>query len=367
MKRIAIDARIISTSTGRYVERLLHHLQKTDTDNQYVVLMLKKDLGYWRPSAPNFKVVAADFPLYSFREQFQFALLLYRLKVDLVHFTMPSHPLAYFKKHVITVHDLTLVAYVNRRREGQLKDLYRNHLKPAVFRAVLSVGVRCGSHIITPTKYVMNAIHNHYGIPRSRISFTHEAAEKLAAAPVEPSPPIHRPFILYVGNAYPYKNLERLVMAAAEVNRTHPITLVLAGKSDYFYEALKTYVTKSHIGNVRFTGFVSDAELVWLYQHATLYVFPSLSEGFGLPPLEAMSYGLPVAAAKTSCLPEVLDKAAIYFDPLDTAAMTQVITDTLNDPEKLAGLKKAGLDHAKLFSWKRMAQQTHEIYTKVLI
>ncbi|HEX7260111.1 MAG TPA: glycosyltransferase family 1 protein [Candidatus Saccharimonadia bacterium] len=366
MKRIAIDARIISTSTGRYVERLLHYLQESDQHNQYLVLMLTKDMGSWRPVSPNFKIIAADFPPYSFREQFQFTLLLYRLRLDLVHFTMPNHPLMYVKKHLITIHDLTLIKYINKRREGWVKNLYKHLIKPLVFRSVLRVGVSSASHIITPTKYVMNAIQKDYGVPDKRISYTHEAADALASKSLEPKPTIAKPFMLYVGNAYPYKNLKRLVKAAEEVNRSKPITLVLAGKPDYFYDELKTYVTKEHIGNVRFAGFVSDAELAWLYQHATLYVFPSLSEGFGLPPLEAMTYGLPVAAARASCLPEVLQDAAVYFDPHDTSSMAQVIGDTLHDAAKLRSLKQAGLKHVKGFSWRRMAEQTHRIYIQSL-
>lgn len=366
MSRIVIDARIISASTGRYVERLLSYLQEIDRQNQYIILVLKKDLTYWRPSAPNFKVMEANFPLYSLREQFHFALQLYRLKADLVHFTMPNHPLLYFKKHILTVHDLTLVTHINRRRESFLKDLFKNEAKPRLFRLLMRVSLPLAQHIITPTNYVRSEVLRRYGIEPARISYTLEAAEKLAAESSEPPHAAQKPFILYVGNAYPYKNLERLVEAIHEVNRTHPITLVLAGKPDYFYEQLKTYVTKAYIGNVRFAGFVSDAELAWLYEHAKLYVFPSLSEGFGLSPLEAMTYGLPVAAARASCLPEVLQDAAVYFDPLDKRSMAKVVSETLADTEKLAELKKAGLRHVRSFSWARMAEQTHTIYSSVL-
>jgi glycosyltransferase involved in cell wall biosynthesis len=142
--------------------------------------------------------------------------------------------------------------------------------------------------------------------------------------------------------------------------------LVLVGKKDYFYSQLEKRSKNKHISNVIFTGFVSDGQLEWLYQNASLYVFPSLSEGFGLPGLEAMSYGTPVASSNATCLPEVYGDAAVYFDPTSVDDMARVISDTLNDKELLAKLRKAGPEHAKKFSWEKMARETLDVYEKAL-
>src|SRR5207245_1964241 len=148
--KIAIDARIIYTSTGRYVERLLHHLQLIDDENDYVILLLKKDFPTWEPINPRFTKQIADFPPYSIREQVYFMFLLYALRVDLVHFTMPQQPILYFGKHVTTIHDLTLLEIINKRKFNLLKSFYKNTLKTAVFRWVFNFFVKSSIYIITP-------------------------------------------------------------------------------------------------------------------------------------------------------------------------------------------------------------------------
>lgn len=359
--KIAIDARIIYTSTGRYVERLLEHLQQIDKKNEYFVLLMKEDYDRWVPQAKNFKKVVADYPPYTFAEQLGFAALLYRLDVDLVHFTMPQHPLTYVKAFVITIHDLTLIEFVNKRSQGRIADIYKNTVKPAAFKQVMKRAVYGAKHIITPTEYVKEQIISLLGCKREKISHTYEAAELLAAKPKAYEPMKDRKFILYVGNAYPYKNLERLVDAFAK-QKDKDLNLVLAGKPDYFYNQLEKYVKQRKYKRIHFAGFVPDAELAWLYKNASLYVFPSLSEGFGLPGVEAMVYGLPVASSTATCLPEVYGDAAVYFDPEDTADMADVIGMTLNSQIHLRELKKRGLAKAGEYSWRRMAEQTLEIY-----
>lgn len=362
---IAIDARIIYTSTGRYVDRLLQYLQQIDSTNDYVVLLRAKDYDRWQPTKPNFRKEIADYPPYTFREQLAFAWQLYQLQPDLVHFTAPHPPLLYFGAQVTTVHDLTLINFVNKRKTNPLKDLYKNRLKPLVFKGVMRSIVRRSQAIITPTNFVRQQLITGYNGDPDKITATHEAGEK----PSTKSSPIAKlkgkKFILYVGNAYPYKNLETLV-EAFHIAKLKDHQLVLAGKPDYFYRELGEFVAQRNIQNVYFPGFVSDEELAWLYQHAKLYAFPSLSEGFGLPGLEAMTYGLPVASSTATCLPEVYGEAAVYFDPTDPHDIAKVITSTLNDGKLLAKLKKAGPNHAATFSWERMAKHTLDIYRQAV-
>lgn len=363
--KIAIDARIIYTSTGRYIDRLLQQLQKLDTENEYVVLLTAKDFDLWNPISPNFTKEIADYPPYTFREQINFAWMLYRLQPDLVHFTGPQQPLLYFGKKVTSILDLTLVNFVNKRREGLVKNFYKHTVKPLVFKVLVRRVIRSSDQLITISNFVRQQVVSGYGASPGQVTTTYLAGE----SPSTKSAPIDKlkgeKFLLYVGNAFPYKNLEALVDAFAIANLPN-YKLVLAGKPDFFYGELAEYVVNRNIKNVHFAGFVSDDELSWLYMNAKLYIFPSLSEGFGLPGLEAMSYGLPVASSSATCLPEVYGEAAVYFDPSDPNEMAEVIQKTLKDSKLLGRLEKAGRKRTAEFSWERTAKQTLEVYNKVL-
>ncbi len=359
--KIAVDARIVYTTTGRYVERLLAYLQQTDHDNEYVVLLLKKDFDRWQPTAANFTKLVADYPPYTIREQVQFALQLRRLKVDLVHFTMPQQPLWYSGRRVTTVHDLTLVDFVNKRKQGLLKDLYKNYVKPPIFRFLIWYIIRTSVYLITPTQFVKQQLIDRFGAPEARVSVTYEAGELTSTSSSPYAAAKGKRYLLYVGNAYPYKNLRALVDAFALLTQTD-YELILVGKRDFFYEELENYVGQQGIKGVTFTGYVPDEELAWLYQHATLYIFPSLSEGFGLPGLEAMAYGLAVLASNATTLPEVYGPGAEYFDPRDSRDIAHKIDELLGDPKRREQLRRAGEERLKQFSWEKMARETLEVY-----
>jgi glycosyltransferase involved in cell wall biosynthesis len=149
------------------------------------------------------------------------------------------------------------------------------------------------------------------------------------------------PYILYVGNDYPHKNLERLKLACEKLRQ----------------DGLKYSL-------ILITGFVSDKELDDLYQNASLFVFPSLYEGFGLPPLEAMKRGLPVVASNATCVPEILGEAALYFNPLNVDDMAEKIKNALINRELREELIEKGFEQIKKYSWQQMAQETMEIYVQ---
>lgn len=363
--KIAVDARILRTSTGRYVERLLHYLQEIDQENEYVVLLLAKDFDSWEPVNPRFSKAAADFPSYSPDEQLGFAWLLYSLKADLVHFTMPQQPLLYLRPHVTTVHDLTLLEFRHRRKLPFPKGFLINTVRPVVFKAAMHRFVKGSEAIITPTHYVKERVAAMFDLPEERVTVTYEAADRLEAGRVPYEPVAGKEFLLYVGNAFPYKNVRRLIEAFRELGRPD-LHLVLAGKKEFFYGELEAWVEAENIPNVHFTGFVSDGELAWLYDNMRAYVFPSLSEGFGLPGLEAMQFGVPVISSRASCLPEVYGEAAHYFDPQDTGDMAAKIADVLDDTALRTRLSEAGSRRVREFSWRRMAEQTLSIYRRAL-
>ena len=362
--KVAIDARIIYTSTGRYVDRLLTQLSEIDRSSQYVVLLLAKDFDRWRPPAANFSKQVANYPPYTLREQFNFVWQLYWLRVDLVHFVMPQHPVLYFKKHIITVHDLTLLDFINRKRESWLLDFYKQCIKPPVFRLVLKRGFKFAGAIITPTEFVKQDIVKRFHIAPSKIIPIKEAADALVTKKESTMGLVGQKFILYVGNAYPYKNIRTLIDAFEKLANSD-LKLVLVGKKDFFYTELEHYIEQRGTEDVIFTGFVSDEELAWLYQNATLFVFPSLSEGFGLPPLEAMAAGLAVVSSRASCMPEVLGEAAEYFDPLDPNDIAMSIKRLLDDPVRRQELVRLGHLQVAKYSWRRMAEQTLEVYRAV--
>lgn len=385
MKRIVIDARIITSSTGRYVERLVEHLQKIDHENEYLVLVRPKDKNYWQPKAKNFKLVEAPFADFGLGEQFGLYRLLKRLKPDLVHFPMPQHPLLYRKKFVSTVHDLTMLEYSHRE---WYKLWYQ--LKRMVFKLIFKRTLRRAEQIIVPTNFVKNELNTKYQIPNTKITVTHEAADALGVeskvhkvskvkgqklSNLQPSTfnsqkTLHgKRFLLYVGQASPYKNLERLIQAFQILTYNQPpatnnqLKLVIVGKKTKWHKKLELLVTSYKLQeHVVFTGFVPDEQLAWLYSRAEAYVFPSLSEGFGLPGLEAMVHGCPVIAAGNSSMPEVYGDAALYFDPYSVDDIATVISEVLVDENLRQKMIAAGREQAKKYSWAKLAQETHEIY-----
>lgn len=172
---------------------------------------------------------------------------------------------------------------------------------------------------------------------------------------------------MYVGRPLPHKNLGRLIDAFALLKKKHPgLKLVLAGKKDVLFAQHEANTKRLGIKDVIFTGFVSDGELRWLYQHTQAYIFPSLSEGFGLPGLEAALCGAPVIASNVSCLPEVYGDGARYFDPLNIQDLADTIGEVLDDAALRSKLITAGKKRADSFSWQRTATQTLEIFTRVL-
>ncbi len=177
---------------------------------------------------------------------------------------------------------------------------------------------------------------------------------------------IKKPYLLYVGNAYPHKNLERLLQAFKIVkNQRHDLSLVLVGKIDYFYQRLQELSQElGLVGKIIFAGQVSDQDLKWLYQNSLAYIFPSLLEGFGLPGLEAMAQGLPVISSDRGPLPEIYGSAAVYFNPEDIEEMALVIVKTVSDRALREKLSQLGQEQAKKYSWQRCAQETLEVYKK---
>ncbi len=361
MAHIAIDARIINSTTGRYVERLLHYLQMVDKKNNYTVLVRKKDVDYWKPAAPNFSVKIADFDNYSFAEQTSFYRFLKKLKADLVHFCMPQQPALYKGRHVTTFHDLTLAKTYNSD-----KNWFVYHSKQWVGKKIFKRVAKTSHHIIAISEYTKKELLAFVDIPEEKVTVIYEAAD-LQTNVVKPYKQPFKQFIMYVGQQSDYKNIKRLAAAHQQLLLQYPdLGLILVGKKNTSTQINEEYFIKKGYKNILFTDFIDDEQLNWLYTHASAYVFPSLMEGFGLPGLETMLHGTPLISSDATCLPEIYGDAAYYFDPLDISDISRAIDEVLrNDPLRLE-LIKEGYKQVKKYSWKKMAIQTHKVYQEAL-
>lgn len=362
--KIAIDARIINSSTGRYVQGLVKYLEKIDQTNDYLILVPTKDLHFYRSHNPRFKVIAADFDNYSLGEQIGFSRFLNKLKPDLVHFCMPQQPILYRGTHVTTVHDLTLLNTYNSDKNWLVFKF-----KQLVGRFVFYRIGHTSAHILTPSQFTKDAYVEFAKINQDKVTVTYEGCDIANVTPKIYEKLVDKQFLLYVGQQSDYKNIRRLMQAHQRLRHTHPdLLLVLAGKlsgkNGIPLKQNRQWAEAQGFEGILFTDFVPDEQLYWLYKHCATYVFPSLMEGFGLPGLEAMAAGAPVVSSNATALPEVYGNAAHYFDPLDLDDMTAKIGQVLTDENVRKTLVKNGQKQAKKYSWRTMAEQTLAVYRK---
>jgi len=376
--KIAIDARLygpVGTGIGRYLQNLLRELAEIDKETDYVILLRKSNFHLFNPSSENFKKVVIDTPWYSVREQISVPAFLYKEKPDLVHFPHINVPLVWPGKYIVTVHDLTVGKFGGRKASTRSLPLFL--VKNLGFKIVLNQALRRAQKILVPSKYVGGEVEKNYRLPKSKVEVIYESVEpsfadlgkgKIAEGRLKmilSKYGIKTPYLIYVGSFYPHKNLEILLESLNKINQ--PLRLVLVGKRDKFVLRLAQKVRDLSLETrVVFTGFVPDDELALLLRLAKAFVYPSASEGFGLPGLEAMSLGCPVIAAKATALPEIYAGAALYFDPSSAKDLATKITTLLDDQNLQADLKKRGLEQIKKYSWRELALKTLAIYREVL-
>lgn len=365
MKHIVIDARIRRSSTGRYTDRLVTHLQNIDKNNRYTILVEQDD--NWQMTNPNFSVKQVPYQQFSFNpvQQIGFAWLLYRLKPDLVHFTMTQQPLFYFGRVVTTTHDLTMFRHTRASRFNPIM----HRIGITLLRFMYWLSHRKSKRIIVPTKFVAEDVANLHSFAKDRLVVTYESSEPPLKDKSKPLTGVIKPYIMHVGAPFPHKNIERLLLAYELLKKEHPdLQLVLPGKmKDQFRADFDKWLAANKFKKDVITpGFVDDRELKWLYENTACYVLPSLSEGFGLPGLEAMAHGAPVAASDNTCLPEVYGDAAAYFDPFDIHNIAVVVDKILTDSSYANKLRTLGKKQLNLYSWEKMAKLTFSVYQEVL-
>jgi glycosyltransferase involved in cell wall biosynthesis len=359
--KIGIDARNDGTGVGRYTFSLIRELAKLDRENEYVLFLSSERFASYAAPGPNFRTVEAGIPWFTLREQLLLPRLIERERLDLVHYPHVTVPLLSRTPFVVTIHDLNYLDPAAISHPGALlRAGYRLELAKA----------RRARRLIAVSEHTRETLARALGVPPSRVTVTYEAADPPGA--VEPDPGVlarhglDAPFLLYVGAAYPYKNLARLIEAFARVGGDH--RLVLAGDHKDFGAALRAQAKAAGLGErVVFTGPVSEAELAALYGAALAYAFVSLSEGFGLPGLEAMAAGVPVVAARAGSLPEVYEDAARYCDPLDVESIAAAFAEVASDEQLRTRLVARGRQRAGEFSWTTTAEQTLTVYREALL
>ncbi len=365
---IGIDARLFGPEQGglgRYIEQLVLHLEKTNTDDTFTIFLRRQNWDSYIPVNPRFHKVLADIPWYGWKEQLLLSKIFRSAKVDLLHFPHWNVPLGYNEPFIVTIHDLLLMHYPTRAAStlGPLTYWF----KQLMYKKVLRHAAKKSQHIIATSEFTKQDIHKTLHIPLEKITTTYQAAFSKPARKETSlnlsSYGITKPYLLYVGVAYPHKNLDQLIKAwEIFCQQTTDYQLVLIGKENFFYQKLQSNLPAATPNKPIFTGFIPDEQLPFFYKNASLYVFPSLYEGFGLPPLEAMSYGLPVAASTSTCLPEILGSAAVFFDPRDPKALAGVLFDTLKNPKLLKQLTRDGYEWCSRYSWEKLTIETLTIY-----
>ena len=367
-KHIVIDARIRTLSTGRPITFLLENLQVLDKENRYTILISENDS--WKPVSKNFTIKHVGFKKFSFNilNQFLYPIFLYKLKADLVHFTFTGiQPFLYFGKQTTFTHDLTMlnINYIG-------SDNYPNWLlKIGIigFRGLIWTAHRKSKKIIVPTQYVANDVKNYHPFTSEKISITYESGESHINYLTKKSFDIKHPFILNVGVHAPHKNIKRLISAFEVLKENHPgLKLVLVGRIGVHAEKIIEWAkSKTIYEDLIFTEYIEDDQLKWLYENAEAYVFTSLTEGFGLTTLEAMALGCPVLCSDAACLPEVNGKGALYFNALDIYDIANKIELVLSNENLREDLIKKGFENTKRFSWRKMSQETLNIFNSLVI
>lgn len=369
---IGIDARMYreGLGIGRYLEQLIAHLLACESEHSYILFLRKRQMSAFRSPSPRIRTVRIDIPWYSLAEQLVVPLLLLRHKVDLMHFPHFNVPILYPGPFVVTIHDCIMLTIPASARSAVTTHNPAMHwIKHQAFRFVFANAVRRARMVITVSGAVREELVRRFGIERERTRVIHEAPTPLPRSTGSLPDEARQPYIFSAGNAYPHKNLERLVDAMIMFHGRHPDTrLIHAGQDDELTKRFTRMIEAKGAGSfVRHVGRVDDAILSMLYQSAVAFVFPSLIEGFGLPPLEAMRCGIPVCASDIPVLREVLGDAALFFNPRSINDILGALERICTDQPVRAALIERGYSQVSRYSWERTAQATVQAYTEALL
>jgi len=369
IKKVGIDCRMINESgIGRYIFNIISEISKKNTFSKKIDFYLfffnpEDSLKLKLPS--NFKIIHAPFLWHSIGEQTIFLQLINIYNLDIFHSPHPNMPYLYSKKFILTLHDLTMLHHKTGRASTYSYPLY--FLKWFVFKISLYFAVSRAFKIVTVSNYVKDQIVKTFKIPPDKVEVIYngvsdtiyEEKDPLVIDKVLHNFGIDKKYLFYVGNAYPHKNLENLILAFELFNKKQEFFLILAGKEDFFYSRLKKEYGK--IQNVKFLGSCTDSDLRSLYSSCELFVYPSISEGFGIQIIEALKCGCKIACSKNTVFPEIAGEFAIYFDPFSVSDIQEKLTKSLNITKK-EFFKNYEENFLDKYSWKISAQKHLELY-----
>ena len=366
--KIAIDARKLHDfGIGTYIRNLLRHLARIDRENDYVLLCHEPDIGVADALGENFRTLLEPAANYSLSEQIHIPLVLLREKPAVFHAPHYVLPVAVRSRSVVTIHDCIHLMF---------PQYLPNRAAYAYARGTMWSAAKRSDRILTVSEASKRDILHFFNVPPEKIAVVYNGIDERFS--IEPSPEdmarvrerfqLDHGFVLYAGTIKPHKNLVRLIEAFAALRKGEfrDLKLLIIGDEISKLPSLRRAVHSHKLHkHVRFLGFLPDEALAALYRLAAVFVFPSLYEGFGLPPLEAMASGTPVVTSNVSSLPEVAGDAAILVDPYDVGSIVDGVRRVLTDPVLADELRRKGLARARDFSWERSVARTHDIYRLV--
>lgn len=372
--RIGIDIRRLGDfGVGTYIKNLVHALQRVESPSMsYVLVGNKGQFEKLGPLGPHFQSQIYPHSFNSRRSHFDFPLGLRRLRLDTFH--MPHRWVPYFvgRPYVTTLHDINNILFPEED-DSPAPERLRRHM--------LSHGLRRASRVIAVSEATKRDAVTHLGLSADRIDVVHNAIDEQVGRPVTENERIevlHRyrirgPFVLYAGRIQPHKNIPRLIeafaVAKAELeNRPeyNDLTLIVIGDQPSAFPAVRHAVMRSRVQHsVRFLGLVPVETLRCFYEAATAFLFPSLYEGFGVAPLEAMAHGTPVIASNCSSMPETVGDAAVLVNPENVFEIARGLQRVLLDETFREQLRRRGREQAGRFSWDNSARRVLDIYRRV--
>lgn len=361
MAKITIDARMLDNSgIGTYLKNVIPSIISQSQHHIFYVLVNKKYLDSLNLTQfQNTNIIPLESSIYSIGEQME---LLKKIPKDSELLWVPHYniPVLYNGKLMVTIHDVFHIA-MPEYTSGILKKLYAKYM----FKKVSNKADK----VITVSKFTMNEFNQH--VKGSKISDIipiyngiDDSWRNIQVKHVN----LEKPYFIYVGNVKPHKNLISLLKAFEKIKDLIPHKLLIVGKKEGFITGDKVVIeyAESMGDRVEFTGHVDDYTLQKYVKEATAMVFPSLYEGFGLPPLEAMSCGCPVIVSDTASIPEICQNAAMYIDPLNIDDIASKMKAIVEDDALRQSLIKKGYARAEVFSWNKCSQQTISIIEEVL-
>lgn len=357
MTKLSIDYRLHSNSgIGRYLRTIISKITKDDFDEIDLFFNLKNGLDHESIKEGSFNEVNTNSSIYSLREQLELPKVI-SPNTDLLWVPHYNIPVLFKGKMLVTIHDVAHLA---------LPELFRGLHKKIYAKALFFAIEHRADHIICVSEFTKQELIKYTGVSSNKISVIHNGIEDSWYQVKKEKNPESVPYLLYVGNVKPHKNLKTFVQAFLKIKDKIPHNLVLVGKKEGFITGdneISELVNRSP-ARIKFTGFIADSILKQYYLHADLFVFPSIYEGFGYPPLEAMACGTPVLASNAASIPEVCGEAAEYFSPYNVEELASKIVNILNKEEYRERLKKKGIKQSMKFRADNTARKTLDLIKK---